>query len=79
MICLRAASCYLLVAIKVILTQQGWLPFVAETGGGSFDQAAFSTVLFGLFIVMFLVFEPYGLYGLWLRTRNYWKGWPFSY
>ncbi len=61
------------------LAQQGWLPFVAETGSGSFDTTAFSIVLFGLFIVLFLVFEPYGLYGLWLRARNYWKGWPFSY
>ena len=61
------------------LTGQGWLPFVAETGGGSFDESAFSTVLFGLFIVLFLIYEPLGLYGLWLRARNYWKGWPFKY
>ncbi len=61
------------------LAQQGWLPFVAETGSGAFDTAAFSIVLFGTFIILFLVFEPYGLYGLWLRARNYWKGWPFSY
>ena len=61
------------------LTEQGWLPFVAETGSGTFDAANFSVILFGLFIVVFLVYEPYGLYGLWLRARNYWKGWPFSY
>lgn len=61
------------------LTQQGWLPFVAETGGGSFDEAAFSTILFGLFIVVFLIVEPLGLYGLWVRARSYWKGWPFTY
>jgi branched-chain amino acid transport system permease protein len=61
------------------LTQQGWLPFVAETGAGSFDESAFSTILFGLFIIVFLVFEPLGLFGLWIRARNYWKGWPFTY
>ncbi len=61
------------------LTRQGWLPFVAETGAGSFDDSAFSTILFGLFIVGFLILEPLGLFGLWLRARNYWKGWPFSY
>ena len=61
------------------MTEQGWLPFVAETGTGTFDSANLSVILFGLFIVAFLVFEPYGLYGLWLRARNYWKGWPFSY
>ena len=61
------------------LTEQGWLPFVAKTGAGSFDESAFSTILFGLFIVGFLILEPLGLFGLWLRARNYWKGWPFSY
>jgi len=36
-------------------------------------------VLYGFLIVIFLIFEPLGLYGLWVRIRNYWKGWPFSY
>lgn len=36
-------------------------------------------LLYGLLIVLFLIFEPLGLYGIWLRVRNYWKGWPFSY
>ncbi|MGH8925190.1 MAG: branched-chain amino acid ABC transporter permease [bacterium] len=36
-------------------------------------------LLYGLLIVLFLIFEPLGLYGIWLRIRNYWKGWPFSY
>ncbi len=60
-------------------SEQGWLPFVAESGAGSFDPAAFSTILFGLFIIGFLILEPLGLFGLWFRVRNYWKGWPFTY
>jgi branched-chain amino acid transport system permease protein len=36
-------------------------------------------VIYGLLIIGFLVFEPLGLYGIWLRIRNYWKGWPFTY
>ncbi len=36
-------------------------------------------VIYGLLIVIFLIFEPLGLYGIWLRIRNYWKGWPFTY
>ncbi len=36
-------------------------------------------VLFGVLIVVFLIFEPLGLYGIWIRIRNYWKAWPFSY
>ena len=33
----------------------------------------------GLFLIGFLIFEPLGLFGIWIRVRNYWKGWPFSY
>jgi branched-chain amino acid transport system permease protein len=36
-------------------------------------------VIYGLLIIVFLIFEPLGLYGIWLRMRNYWKGWPFTY
>lgn len=36
-------------------------------------------VIYGLLIIVFLIFEPLGLYGIWLRIRNYWKGWPFTY
>ncbi len=39
----------------------------------------FNQVLYGLLIILFLIFEPLGLYGIWLRIRNYWKGWPFTY
>ncbi|MPZ51861.1 MAG: branched-chain amino acid ABC transporter permease [Acidimicrobiia bacterium] len=38
-----------------------------------------NTVIYGLLIVAFLIFEPLGLHGIWLRIRNYWKGWPFTY
>jgi branched-chain amino acid transport system permease protein len=61
------------------MAEQGWLPFIAEAGGGSLDTGTFSIILFGLFIILFLIFEPLGLFGIWLRLRNYWKGWPFSY
>jgi branched-chain amino acid transport system permease protein len=36
-------------------------------------------VLYGILLIVFLIFEPLGLYGIWLRVRNYWKGWPFTY
>lgn len=36
-------------------------------------------VIFGILIVVFLIAEPLGLYGVWIRVRNYWKGWPFTY
>ncbi len=36
-------------------------------------------VIYGVLIVVFLIFEPLGLYGIWIKIRNYWKRWPFSY
>jgi branched-chain amino acid transport system permease protein len=36
-------------------------------------------VLYGLLLIGFLIFEPLGLFGIWIRIRNYWKAWPFTY
>jgi branched-chain amino acid transport system permease protein len=36
-------------------------------------------ILYGVLIIAFLLFEPRGLYGIWHRTRTYWKSFPFSY
>jgi branched-chain amino acid transport system permease protein len=35
--------------------------------------------LFGLAIVLFLVFEPDGMAARWHRIKSYWKLYPFSY
>ena len=43
---------------------------------GVFD---WNVVIYGALIVVFLIFEPLGLFGIWIKIRNYWKGWPFSY
>jgi branched-chain amino acid transport system permease protein len=34
-------------------------------------------VVFGLAILLVLIFEPLGLYGRWLKTRLYFQLWPF--
>lgn len=47
--------------------------------GPGLSVSQFNQVLYGLLIIGFLIFEPLGLYGIWLRIRNYWKGWPFTY
>ncbi|MBU1226064.1 MAG: branched-chain amino acid ABC transporter permease [Actinobacteria bacterium] len=68
---------------KVVVWLAG-LPLVdlvisPEVGRGVFDTHQFERILFGLLIIGFLIFEPLGLYGIWIRIRNYWKAWPFSY
>jgi branched-chain amino acid transport system permease protein len=41
--------------------------------------APLKTGLFGLAIVLFLVFEPDGMAARWHKIRTYWKLYPFSY
>ncbi|WP_206066637.1 branched-chain amino acid ABC transporter permease [Nonomuraea composti] len=55
------------------------VPFISADTTRTPNVFQVETVLYGLLIVLFLIFEPRGLYGLWIRVRNYWKAWPFSY
>jgi branched-chain amino acid transport system permease protein len=70
----------------------GFFDLFVSTGNGDFGLVNTSAgvapglgidqlnlVIYGLLIIGFLIFEPLGLYGIWLRIRNYWKGWPFTY
>ena len=34
-------------------------------------------IVFGLILILIMVFEPWGLFGFWIRTKKYWKTWPF--
>lgn len=36
-----------------------------------------SWVFTGLILILIILFEPLGLYGIWLRIKKYWKTWPF--
>ncbi|EHR53804.1 ABC-type branched-chain amino acid transport system, permease component [Saccharomonospora marina XMU15] len=48
-------------------------------GDGFISVFALNQALFGVLIVLFLVLEPRGLAGIWLRVKTYFKTWPFSY
>ena len=66
----------------LISTGQGDGGFVSvmETAlGYPLPVSALDEIIYGLLIIFFLLFEPLGLYGIWIKIRNYWKGWPFSY
>ena len=60
--------------IQVILHAVG----VADTGF-FLNAGEIERIVFGFFIIFFLVFEPRGIWGIWFRLRNYFKAWPFSY
>jgi branched-chain amino acid transport system permease protein len=56
------------------------LPFISTSAtGGGITVVQVEAILYGLLIIGFLLFEPKGLFGIWIRVRNYWKAWPFSY
>jgi len=55
------------------------VPFVSAQSSGTITVFQIETTLYGLLIIVFLIVEPRGLYGIWVRVRNYWKSWPFSY
>jgi branched-chain amino acid transport system permease protein len=55
------------------------LPFISADATGVVTVFQVEAVLYGLLIVVFLIVEPRGLFGIWVRVRNYWRTWPFSY
>ncbi|HET9717323.1 MAG TPA: branched-chain amino acid ABC transporter permease [Pseudolabrys sp.] len=52
------------------------LPNVEKLAG---DIFAVNYLAFGVVMIIFLVFEPLGLVGIWHRLQNYFLLWPFRY
>ena len=50
------------------------LPFIEQL-----STSQQSTVIFSLVVIGFLVVEPLGLFGLWLRIKRFFMAWPFRY
>ena len=46
---------------------------------GALSSAQRSSLLFAVLVCVFLVTEPLGLLGIWLRIKRYFAGWPFRY
>jgi branched-chain amino acid transport system permease protein len=65
---------------KLVNTLTGYLPIEAGVGQGALlNVFEIQSIIFGVLIIVFLILEPRGLYGLWIRLRNYFKAWPFSF
>lgn len=70
------------VLANVLLTEGGdFGPISLSPASPGWPMSVFlwNFVIYGVLIVVFMIFEPLGLYGIWLRVRNYWKRFPFSY
>ena len=49
-----------------------WPEFSPRIGG-------ISTAVYGMVIILFILLEPMGLAGIWIRIKRYWTTWPYSY
>ena len=60
-------------------SDHGPVSAATQTPGYPLNVFDWNLILYGVLIIVFLIFEPLGLYGIWIKIRNYWKRWPFSY
>ena len=71
----------LFISLLPTLTREipNYVPLISQQVTVTPNVFQLESILYGLLIVAFLLFEPRGLFGIWIRIRTYWKSWPFSY
>ena len=60
-------------------TLSEWIKSFGITPAGIDVASGLRPLVFGLVIVLFLIFEPRGLANWWRLLRSYFKNWPFKY
>ena len=70
-------------AVFITLTPEllNYLSEIAKVNAPGYEEifVPMKEVIFGLLIVLFLIFEPRGLAEIWNRIKNFFRLWPFSY
>ncbi|MGC9323463.1 MAG: branched-chain amino acid ABC transporter permease [Desulfomonilia bacterium] len=67
-----------------LLKNMGELPYLGDLLV-SFSRKWFTVIgmdniggfVLGLIMVLIVIFEPLGMFGIWIRIKKYWKTWPF--
>jgi branched-chain amino acid transport system permease protein len=54
-----------------------WLKSLSESFFSLTGVSNIQYIVFGSILILIMVFEPLGIYGIWIRTKKYWKMWPF--
>lgn len=54
-----------------------WLEALSKSYFSITGVSNIQFIIFGLIMILIMLFEPYGIYGFWIRTKKYWKTWPF--
>lgn len=54
-----------------------WLKMLSESYFSITGVSNIQLIIFGLILILIMLFEPLGIFGIWIRTKKYWKMWPF--
>lgn len=54
-----------------------WLTQLSQSYFSITGVSNIQFIVFGLIMIGIMLFEPLGIYGIWLRTKIYWRTWPF--
>jgi len=54
------------------------LPFVSKSAADILGNPDFRYLIYGVIMLVFIVYEPAGIYGIWLRFKFYIKRFPFN-
>ena len=63
-------AAFLILLPQGISRAKDWLP-------DAVPQTGLQSVVFGLILIGFIIFEPYGIYGRWLKIRTWFDVFPF--
>jgi len=54
-----------------------WLEILSKNYFSITGVSNIQYIIFGGIMIIIILFEPLGIYGIWIRTKKYWKTWPF--
>lgn len=54
-----------------------WLEHLSKEWFSITGVSNIQYIIFGGIMISIMLFEPLGLYGIWIRTKKYWRTWPF--
>ncbi len=54
-----------------------WLDHLSKKWFSITGVSNIQFIIFGTIMILIMLFEPLGLYGVWIRTKKYWRTWPF--
>ena len=71
---------YLQIKLQII-QEAPWIgPFLLEISNRYFTPEGLpniQSIVFGAIMIGIVIFEPYGMNGIYLRVKRYWRMWPF--